>query len=155
MPRPRCTSTLPFPAFKLLAIILVALQDVDVISLHGRPLLSIRRVLRAQQTLAILTDRHSHPYAIAHACATAGFADSILWVCEQLGYAQQQVRQYTVHELLQHEASQRLAFDELHVTVVCTQGEGNILPESPGIPDVCFSTGQPDGKGMITKRKCV
>ncbi|MGS2717424.1 precorrin-6y C5,15-methyltransferase (decarboxylating) subunit CbiE [Eionea flava] len=132
----------------------LALQDVDVISLHGRPLVSIRSVLRAQQTLVILTDRHSHPYAIAEACIDAGFADSTLSVCEQLGYPQQQVQTFSVRTLMQHVSDQqRLTFNDLHVSVVATQGDGGVLPEFPGIPDVQFSTGMPAGKGMISKRE--
>lgn len=132
----------------------LALQEVDVISLHGRPLASIRSVLRAQQTLVILTDSHSHPYAIAQACIDAGFADSDLSVCEQLGYPQQQVRTFSVRTLMQQvKDNQQIMFNDLHVTVVNTQGDGGVLPEFPGIPDAQFSTGMPAGKGMISKRE--
>ncbi|MCP4928904.1 MAG: precorrin-6y C5,15-methyltransferase (decarboxylating) subunit CbiE, partial [Gammaproteobacteria bacterium] len=64
----------------------VALQDVNVISLHGRPLASLRTQLKRQQRLLILTDQHSQPQRLAQECLAAGFNDSTITVCENLGY---------------------------------------------------------------------
>jgi precorrin-6Y C5,15-methyltransferase (decarboxylating) len=132
----------------------LSLQNVDVISLHGRPLVSMRSVLNAQQTLVILTDKNSQPQAIAQECVDAGFSQSLIWVCEKLGYPQQRVRQFSAEELIADTTSpETLTFDPLHVTVVNTQGRGGVLPEFPGIPDEHFSTGEAAGKGMISKRE--
>ncbi|MFT6220846.1 MAG: precorrin-6Y C5,15-methyltransferase (decarboxylating), partial [Candidatus Endobugula sp.] len=78
----------------------LSLQDVEVISLHGRPLVSIRRVLKAQKTLLILTDKNSQPYDIAKECIAAGFEKTTLWVCERLGYPQQKVREFSADTLV-------------------------------------------------------
>lgn len=128
----------------------LSLQDVDVISLHGRPVEKIRRSIKANQTLVILTDKNSHPQVLAKECQAAGFEQSTLWVCEHLGYAQENIRQFQVNELL---AKRDLVFDPLHVTVIKTGGQGGVLPEFPGIPDAHYSTGAEPGKGMITKRE--
>jgi precorrin-6Y C5,15-methyltransferase (decarboxylating) len=132
----------------------LSLQDVEVISLHGRPLVSIRRVLKAQKTLLILTDKHSQPHHIAKECVDAGFEQSRLWVCENLGYPQQCVREFSLDDVLtDKELSLKTSFDPLHVTIVSVQGKGDVLPEFPGIPDEHFSTGEVAGKGMISKRE--
>ncbi len=127
----------------------LSLQDVDVLSLHGRPVEKIRRCLKAKQTLVILTDGNSSPSVLAKECQAAGFAQSQLWVCEHLGYQQQNIRTFTVDDLL----ADAMAFDPLHITVIKTIGEGGVLPEFPGIPDTHYSTGAEPGKGMITKRE--
>lgn len=69
----------------------LSLQDIDVVSLHGRPLASLRRKLKQNSTLVILTDSQSYPRAIAKECITAGFIDFTLTVCENLGYPDEQI----------------------------------------------------------------
>ncbi len=127
----------------------LSLQDVDVVSLHGRPLERIRTVLKSNKTLAVLTDRNSLPQILARECIAAGFQESRLSVCENLGYFTERVRQFTARDLAEMEE----AFDPLHVTVIECRGLGGFLPEFPGIPDDRFITGQDAGKGMITKRE--
>ena len=127
-----------------------SLQDVDVLSLHGRPLNKIRRQLQAQQRLAILTDKHSTPTALAKECEAAGLAESCLWVCENMGFEQQRIRQFSVTELLQLDS---LDVDPLHITMIETQGRGLVLPCFPGIADDQYATGKTAGSGMITKRE--
>lgn len=128
----------------------LSLQDVEVISLHGRPLEKIRTKLHKNKTLVLLTDKNSQPQILAKECLVAGFSESVLTVCENLGYAQQQVRSFSVTELLTNRA---LTFDPLHVTVIKVAGVGGVLPEFPGIPDTNFITGAEPGKGMISKRE--
>ena len=43
----------------------LSLQDVDVISLHGRDKVTIRRRLQAGRTLVMLTDKNSQPQKLA------------------------------------------------------------------------------------------
>lgn len=127
----------------------LSLQDVTVLSLHGRPVEKIRRVLKQQQTLVILTDQHSTPQVLAQECLAAGFEQSTLWVCENLGYPQQQLREFSAQDL----AKDPLDVDPLHVTVIKIAGRGGVLPEFPGIPDTHFVTDAGSGKGMLTKRE--
>jgi len=126
----------------------LSLQDVEVLSLHGRPLEKIRSKLKARQTLVILTDKKSSPQALARECIAAGFDESRLSICEALGYKRQRVSHYSAEELTYVD----IDFDPLHVTVIETRGDGGVLPEFPGIADASYVTDKADGKGMLTKR---
>ncbi|MBL4606846.1 MAG: precorrin-6y C5,15-methyltransferase (decarboxylating) subunit CbiE [Pseudomonadales bacterium] len=127
----------------------LALQNVTVVSLHGRPLQKIRTQLKKNRTLLILTDKNSQPQALAEECIAAGFSDSIITVHEMLGYQQEVSTSYSVREL----SRLNKEFDPLHVTVMQLKGEGGVLPEFPGIPDHYYETGAAPGKGMISKRE--
>ncbi|WP_020406270.1 precorrin-6y C5,15-methyltransferase (decarboxylating) subunit CbiE [Hahella ganghwensis] len=127
----------------------LSLQDVEVISLHGRPMERIRTVLKHRHTLVVLTDKYSTPQVLARECVAAGFEQSKLVVCESMGYENQRLSHFDASELAQ---SVQL-FDPLHITVIETRGDGGVLPEFPGIPDDHFETGTEPGKGMITKRE--
>ena len=123
-------------------------QDVDVISLHGRNKLTIRRWLRQHRTLLVLTDAASGPDFLAQECQRAGFERSTLRVCERLGYDDQRIRQFSVAQL-----QAAPAFDPLHVVVIDIAGKGGVYPESPGIPDEALSPTRRRARGMITKRE--
>ena len=133
----------------------LSLQDAQVISLHGRPLETLRRHLTQHHYLVILTDQHSTPQALAQECKQAGFAESSFWVCEKLGYEEQQVRQFTVNELLENNegSDASLVFDPLHITIIRVVGKSGYLPSFPGIADAHFITDGEPGKGLITKRE--
>lgn len=128
----------------------LSLQDVCVLSLHGRSLEKIRTKLKAKSTLVVLTDKKSQPQVLARECAAAGFSESILSVYENLGYEKEASHTFSVDELL---SSPDRIFDPLHVTIIQVRGEGGVLPEFPGIPDAHYSTGAEPGKGMISKRE--
>ena len=125
------------------------IQNVNVVSLHGRPLQKIRTHLKKNSTLLILTDQYSPPQVLAEECIAAGFADSTITVHEMLGYEQEVSSSYNAKQLSQLGRE----FDPLHVTVIETKGEGGVLPEFPGIPDSHYITGDVPGKGMISKRE--
>lgn len=127
-----------------------SLQDVQVLSLHGRPLELLRSRIKAQQTLLILTDAKSHPAALAKECIDLGLSQSVLWVCENMGTHNQRQRQYRVDELLTVSASE---FSALHVTIIQPKGLAKQVTAFPGIEDCLFQTGATPGNGMITKRE--
>jgi len=127
----------------------LSLQDAQLVSLHGRPLTNLNRYLQPNRNLLILTDQNSHPQAIAQALVAANLALSTIHVCERLGYDDQNQQQFIAKELATSSAS----FDELHVTVVHTQGVGNVMPNFPGIADAHFVTDGESGKGLLTKRE--
>ncbi len=128
----------------------LALQDLDVLSLHGRPVEKLRTRLGSGRRLLILTDKNSHPQRLAMECQTAGYAQSQLHVCERMGYPQQRIRQFSATELLAPDAT---TFDALHITVIDVQGRGGVYPQFPGIADTAFETGDTPGVGMISKRE--
>jgi len=130
-----------------------AFQDLKVLSLHGRPVAKIRTVLKRNQPLIVLTDKHSTPQVLAQECVAAGFAGSKLTVLEMLGYEQEKISVFTASELAEHQSDSEHVFDPLHVTLIDPEGPGGILPEFPGIADDKFVTDVGAGKGMITKRE--
>lgn len=67
------------------------LQDVTVVSLHGRPLDTLREHLEQGARLLVLSWDGTTPYRVAKHLSQAGFGDSRVWVLEQLGTARQRV----------------------------------------------------------------
>ena len=127
----------------------LSLQEVQVVSLHGRPLASLRRYLQSNKTLVLLTDQYSQPQHIAQECVQAGLDQSEITVCEALGYEQEKVRTFGANSLVDAE----LEWDPLNVVVLKTSPQASLYPSSVGIPDASFVTDKGDGKGMITKRE--
>ncbi|MGH1427187.1 MAG: precorrin-6y C5,15-methyltransferase (decarboxylating) subunit CbiE [Arenicella sp.] len=127
----------------------MSMQDVTVLSLHGRPLASLRTKLKNATKLLILTDKFSQPQALARECLETGFDESTITVLENLSYLHERIRTFSVAQLLDKAES----FEPLHVSVIDVKGAGGILPEFPGIPDTSYITGVEAGKGMITKRE--
>lgn len=114
----------------------LSLQDVEVLSLHGRPLAQIRKMLKPAQTLIVLSDKNSVPQVLAKECLEAGFDASKITVCETLGYPEQKITRFDVVNL---KASQQV-FDPLHISVIEVKGNGLVLPSFPGIPNESFVT---------------
>ena len=128
----------------------LSLQDTRVVSLHGRPLTGIRRYLKRNQPLIILTDNNSNPRALARECIKAGFPGSLLTVCENLGYAEEKIRAVEANSLI---ADNDYEFSALNICVIQPVGEGNVNPEFPGFDDRLFITDGEPGQGMISKRE--
>jgi precorrin-6Y C5,15-methyltransferase (decarboxylating) len=124
-------------------------QDAKVVSVHGRPLNSLRRHLANGRLIACLTDAKSNPVAIARELQAQGFAGSRIWVCEAMGSPQQRLGEFAVAEL----ANSKSVFHELNVCVIQLSGKQTLLPSFPGIADHLFSTGAEPGFGMISKRE--
>ena len=133
----------------------VSLQDIEVLSLHGRPVEKIRAALKVNSALLILTDKNSQPSRLAQECLAAGFAQTRITVVEKIGYPEQSIRKFSLDDLLKESEldNTALSFDALHVSLIEPQGLGGVLPEFPGFEDKLFSTGAEPGKGMITKRE--
>jgi len=127
----------------------LSLQDAQLVSLHGRPLSSLRRYLQAKRNLLVFTDQYSQPQHLAKTLAAVNLQDSSLHVCQRLGYEDQQYQRFSVSELL---TSQQV-FDPLHVTVIETRGPGGVMPNFPGIADTQFITDGKTGHGLLTKRE--
>ncbi len=124
-------------------------QQVEVVSLHGRPLITLRRHLKKGRRLVILSDAQSQPQHLAQACLDAGFGNSSLWVSERIGYPEQRLSSFSVAELLEQE----LEFEPLHLSLIEVAGCGGVLPEFPGIEDQNFVTDGERGQGLLSKRE--
>jgi len=120
-----------------------------VVSLHGRPLATLRAALQSNRLYALLTDRENSPLAIAQVLVDTGFGESALWVAENLGLPDERCRSFHAAEL----AGVERTFSPLNVVILETRGPGGVLPEFPGIPDERFSTGAEPGKGLLSKRE--
>jgi precorrin-6Y C5,15-methyltransferase (decarboxylating) len=134
----------------------LSLQDCDAISLHGRPIETLRSLIRHNQTLVILTDQHSQPKRLAQECFELGYHAAKITVCEDLGYEKEQIRSFSVNALLADSnasvlISSAFSFSELQIVVIQT-GISEMMPQFPGFNDALFITGKAAGKGMITKR---
>ena len=124
-------------------------QQAQWVSLHGRPLASLRASLQGDRLYALLTDRDSSPTAIARVLVETGFDESKLWIAEDLGADRERFRSFRAVEL----ADAATEFSPLNVVIVETRGPGGVLPEFPGSPDERFSTGAEPGKGLLSKRE--
>lgn len=124
-------------------------QQAQLLSLHGRPLGSLRSALRSNCLYGLLTDRRSHPVAVAGLLTESGFGESHLWVAEELGTARERIHHFRAAELAEQDA----VFSAMTVVIIETLGPAGILPEFPGIPDEHFSTGAEPGKGLLSKRE--
>jgi precorrin-6Y C5,15-methyltransferase (decarboxylating) len=71
-------------------------DDARVVSLHGRPLEALRPAVEARAAkVAVLTDGTNHPGAVADFLRRLGAAeDYALWVCENLGGADERVSRH-------------------------------------------------------------
>ena len=123
--------------------------QAQCVSLHGRPLASLRAALQGNRLYALLTDRDNSPAAIARILVETGFGESDLWVAEELGAPTERFRHFRAVEL----ANAATEFSPLNVVILETRGPGGVLPEFPGIPDAWFSTGAEPGKGLLSKRE--
>ncbi|MCK5918531.1 MAG: precorrin-6y C5,15-methyltransferase (decarboxylating) subunit CbiE [Cocleimonas sp.] len=125
-------------------------QQAKTISLHGRPLSNLIPHLANNPLVALLTDKHSHPQAIANLLCTYGYDEAKLWVCETLGSKDEKVSLFIAKEL----ANSTQHFHPLHITIVETKVAHCTLPSFAGFQDELFITDTDQaGRGMISKRE--
>ena len=127
-----------------------SLQDVQVLSLHGRPVQKLARHLQPNARLLILTDKQSQPNVLADYCVRAGFPASKITVLEQLGYQEERISHYQAEQL---SSQNQISFNALHVTAIEVKGVSPLRPRFPGFDDHLFVTDKEPGKGMFTKRE--
>ncbi len=121
-----------------------ALQDVETVSLHGRPIDLIRPLLHPGARILALTSDGEAPAAIAAMLAELGFGPSRITVLEALGGPNERIR------------STRAAFFDLEninsLNVLALEiesiSQARILALTPGLADDLF-----EHDGQITKRE--
>ncbi|MCY3769997.1 MAG: precorrin-6y C5,15-methyltransferase (decarboxylating) subunit CbiE [Gammaproteobacteria bacterium] len=128
-------------------------QQAEIVSVHGRPLKTLRRHIRHNHLIAVITDDQSSPDRIAGELCRQGYGESRMWVCEAMGRAEQQIQQYTAAALSRSGRS----FHPLNVCIILQKRNREMtqppLPVFPGIADHLFATGSKPGYGMISKRE--
>src|SRR5215831_1698831 len=88
-------------------------HDACVVSLHGRPIQALLPALQQRAAkIAVLTDTHNDPAAIAQFLRAHGLADYTLWVCEELGGLGERITCWTPENI------QQQTFSPLNVTVL-------------------------------------
>ncbi|MEP0887610.1 MULTISPECIES: precorrin-6y C5,15-methyltransferase (decarboxylating) subunit CbiE [unclassified Leptolyngbya] len=128
-------------------------QDACLVSVHGRsPDTLIRALQQGVEKIAVLTDEVHTPGAIATLLQELELPVTYrVWVCENLGSVQEQIREFAPEDLVNHR------FTTLNVLVLLRQahqtGFQNIS-ELPmlGVPDSAFASFS-DRPGLLTKRE--
>jgi precorrin-6B C5,15-methyltransferase / cobalt-precorrin-6B C5,C15-methyltransferase len=121
-----------------------ALQDVDTVSLHGRPLDLIRPLLHPGRKLLALTSDAAGPDALARLLCDNGFDHSRLTILEALGGPQEKIRSGDAH------AFALTDIDPLNLVAIEVKADAGakILPLGFGLSDDLF-----EHDGQITKRE--
>ncbi len=137
---------LPAPGSVSLAAARLAwpLQEVAAVSLHGRPLESVRRHLAPGARLLVLSENARTPARLAGLLAGDGWGASSLVVFEHLGGARERRIDGTA------DAWREPAGADLNIVAVTCRADRGTVPLSlaPGLPDDVF-----DHDGQITKRE--
>lgn len=143
---PQETAAFPAPsAFCLAAARLGwALQDADLISLHGRPLERLRPFLQDGARLLLLTSDGDGPREVAAYVATHGCGVSRLTVLEALGGPRERVRAVTAQAF---DLADVADLNVVALEVSATPG-APLLPLAGGLADDLF-----EHDGQITKRE--
>jgi precorrin-6Y C5,15-methyltransferase (decarboxylating) len=120
------------------------LQDVDVVSLHGRDIDAFRRYLQPGRRIVVLSWDRRTPGEVAALLASRGFGASPVHVLELLGGADERVRSTT---------ALAFRFDDvadLNLVAVELRAEPGtfVAPACAGLPDDAF-----ESDGQLTKRE--
>ncbi len=137
---------LPAPgAFNLAAArMLWSLADVELLTVHGRPLESVIVALAPWARWLVLSEDGDTPRRMGDLLTACGYGPSTLTVLEHLGGPQER-RLDGIAEAWPHPR----AADLNTLAVECRAGEGaRVLARSPGLPDEAFET-----DGQLTKRE--
>ncbi|WP_145720916.1 precorrin-6y C5,15-methyltransferase (decarboxylating) subunit CbiE [Mesorhizobium tianshanense] len=121
-----------------------ALQDVETISLHGRPLDLIRPLLHPGARILALTSDSDAPVAIARLLTEVGFGASRLTILEALGGPNERLRSARA-DAFDFEKINPLNVLAIEVDSI---SKARILPLASGLADHLF-----EHDGQITKRE--
>lgn len=121
-----------------------ALQEVECMSLHGRPIELVRRHLHPGARLIALTSDEKAPALLAQLLAETGFGLSNFILLEALGGPEERVR---------HAAAREFSLTDINplnvvAIEVAADETARILPFSHGLDDVLF-----EHDGQMTKQE--
>lgn len=142
---PQALRVLPHPSSISLACARLgwAVEDVDLVSVVGRPLDRLRRVLAPGARVLVLSAGAGSPGSIAELVAAQGFGPSAMTVLERLGGSGERVVTGTADTWTGTCAALNV------VALDCVADPGARLPgETPGLPDDAY-----DSDGQLTKRE--
>nr|WP_315924502.1 precorrin-6y C5,15-methyltransferase (decarboxylating) subunit CbiE [Mesorhizobium sp. SP-1A] len=122
----------------------LALQDIETVSLHGRPIDLVRPLLHPGARLLALTSDAAAPAAIAALLTELGFGGSRLTVLEALGGPGEKTRETQASSF----ALENLNPLNVLAIEVESSRDARILPLTAGLADDLF-----EHDGQITKRE--
>jgi precorrin-6Y C5,15-methyltransferase (decarboxylating) len=117
-----------------------ALQDVDLVSLHGRALREVVRYLQPGRRVIALSWDARTPRELAALLVERGFAATTMHVLEQLG-ADERVRSTSAAEFALTDVA------DLNLVALELAGDGYALPLRGSLPDALF-----EHDGQLTKQ---
>ena len=120
------------------------LQEIETVSLHGRPLDLIRPLLHPGRRIIALTSDEKGPAELAALLTKAGFGRSRMTVLEALGGETERVRSARANEF----AWQDINVLNVVAVEVAAEADARILPRAFGLDDALF-----EHDGQITKRE--
>lgn len=121
-----------------------SVDEVDMLTLHGRPIETVQTFLSPGARLLLLSENGQTPGRLAAFLNQAGFGDSGITVLERMGGAHQRIR---------HAVASRFDLGDVAdlntLAVECRLSPGaRWLPRLPGLPDDAFKS-----DGQLTKRE--
>jgi precorrin-6Y C5,15-methyltransferase (decarboxylating) len=121
-----------------------ALADCVALSLHGRPLDTLRLHLAPRRRCLLLSEDGTTPRAVARLLSASGWGQSRMTVLEHLGGGREAVRHGTAQEW-----GEDAVADLNTIALECEPAPGTrALPRLAGLPDDAF-----EHDGMLTKRE--
>jgi precorrin-6B C5,15-methyltransferase / cobalt-precorrin-6B C5,C15-methyltransferase len=141
---------LPQPSALQWAFARVGLRrdDADFLSLHGRAREGFLTRLRSTAKLALFTDGHNSPPALAAAMLEHGLTGFSAWVCENLAGPGERVRRFSIEEL-----AACADVGPLNVLILVRDDPSWRPPSAiPFLHEDAFAKRMPK-KGLITKRE--
>ncbi|SFB53901.1 precorrin-6Y C5,15-methyltransferase (decarboxylating) [Rhizobium sp. NFR07] len=120
------------------------LQEIETVSLHGRPLDLVRPLLHAGRRIIALTSDEKGPAELAELLSASGFGQSRMIVLEALGGEAERVRSSRANEFAMRDIN---ILNVVAIEVVADVA-ARVLPRGFGLDDALF-----EHDGQITKRE--
>jgi precorrin-6Y C5,15-methyltransferase (decarboxylating) len=120
-----------------------ALQDVALVTLHGRPLHGIIRHLHTGNRILALSWDGTTPYRLAELLTARQMGQSRITVCEAIGGPRERIRHATAENF---DIDDIAALNTIAIEIVAEPGAG-IAALTPGLDDAFF-----EHDGQLTKR---
>ncbi len=120
------------------------MQDVETLSLHGRPVAALQAHIQPGAKLLLLTSDKTTVSQVAEMLIARGFGQSTMTVLENMGAYDQTISTFAAHEIANY------SFGDFHTLAIRCLAHQNavVLPRVPGLPDDAFVH-----DGQLTKRE--
>ena len=136
----------------------ISWQDASLVSVHGRTTDNLVKLLKqGQEKIAVLTDNHHHPGAIARLLLALKLpVNYCFYVCENLGGEEEKVRYFSAEHITELSNLASHDFAALNVLVLIRKAQSETLDLATlpliGLPDHSFLSFR-DRPSLITKKE--